>query len=502
MNWPDINRRYEAGVWAVPLALFPAFLLSAAFGQPSCMEPMIEIIYAYTPVPFANMVLNLFGPFARPLALVGAIALIMPLAGLVGILAPPLFDSKPQFRKRLRWVSVAATAVGAGIWLGSAAMTPISAIAAVLAGVLFSPILLWTRTWRRPVDSIAGRRKVLRALLGTPLVTVGLLTLSTYEVWSTLAVEVFSLGNKVRRLFPFTPPGPRQPGFPVDGVEAEVTPVPHFYVNSKNTTDPIQLAENWALRITGLVDNPLTLSYSQLLSLPRTDLYATLRCVDNPIDGHLMSTALWSGVRISTLLSLARPMANANTIVFHAADEYDEPFAFADLSPEAALLAYAMNGETLTQSHGAPVRALLPGWYGFRNIKWLQELELTTQHVGGFWEHTGWTAGKVHPVARIDVVQVLNSLSVQVAGVAFGGPGGISEVQVRVDSGPWLATKLNIPALSSYTWVQWRVVLTAAAKQFHLTARLIDRDGAPQDMQAQSVYPGGSSGLHTVEVKR
>jgi hypothetical protein len=278
--------------------------------------------------------------------------------------------------------------------------------------------------------------------------------------------------------------------------------VPHFYVNSKNTTDPIQLAENWALRITGLVDNPLTLSYSQLLSLPRTDLYATLRCVDNPIDGHLMSTALWSGVRISTLLSLARPMANANTIVFHAADEYDEPFAFADLSPEAALLAYAMNGETLTQSHGAPVRALLPGWYGFRNIKWLQELELTTQHVGGFWEHTGWTAGKVHPVARIDVVQVLNSLSVQVAGVAFGGPGGISEVQVRVDSGPWLATKLNIPALSSYTWVQWRVVLTAAAKQFHLTARLIDRDGAPQDMQAQSVYPGGSSGLHTVEVKR
>lgn len=502
MNWPDMNRRYEAGVWAVPLALFPAFLLSATFGQPSCIEPVIEIIYAYTPVPFANMMLNLFGPFARPLALVGAIALIMPLAGLVGILAPPLCDPKQHFRKRLRWIAVTATAVGAGIWLGSAAMTPISAIAAVLAGVLFSPLLLWTRTWRRPVDSIAGRRNVLRALLGTPLVTAGLLTLSTYEVWSTLAVEVFSLGNKVRQLFPFASPGPRQPGFPVNGVEAEVTPVPHFYVNSKNTTDPIQLAENWVLRTTGLVHNPLTLSYSQLLALPRTDLYATLRCVDNPIDGHLMSTALWSGVRISTLLSLARPMADANTIVFHAADAYDEPFALADLLPEAALLAYAMNGETLTQSHGAPVRALLPGWYGFRNIKWLQGLELTARHAGGFWERTGWTAGKVHPVARIDVVQVLNSSSVQVAGVAFGGLRGVSGVQVRVDSGPWLAVELNIPPLSFYTWVQWRVVLTVAAKQFHLTARLVDRDGIPQDMQVRPVYPGGSSGLHTVEVKR
>src|SRR5436305_14932711 len=98
MNWRNINRCYEAGVWAVPLALFPSFLLSAAFGQPSCIEPIIEIVYAYTPVSFANVVLNLFGSFARPLALVGAIALIMPVGGLLGICAPPLSDTKLHCR--------------------------------------------------------------------------------------------------------------------------------------------------------------------------------------------------------------------------------------------------------------------------------------------------------------------------------------------------------------------------------------------------------------------
>ncbi|MDQ6644650.1 MAG: molybdopterin-dependent oxidoreductase [Chloroflexota bacterium] len=502
MNWRDINRRYEAGVWAVPLALFPAFLLSAAFGQPSCIEPIIEIVYAYTPVSFANVVLNLFGPFARPLALVGAIALIMPLGGLLGIGAPPLSDPKLHFREGLRWVSVTAAAIGFGIWLGSAATTSVSAMTAVLAGILFSPILLWTRTWRRSKARSIGRRKVIGALLGTPLVTIGILALSTYEVWSTLAVQVFSLGNKVHQIFPFSSPRSRQPGFPVADLEPEVTPIPLFYVNSKNTTEPLQLAENWTLRITGLVHDPVTLTYSQLLALPRTDLYATLRCVDNPIDGHLMSTALWSGVRISTLLSLVKPLANASTIVFHAADQFDEPFTLAELSPDGAILAYAMNGETLAQSHGAPVRALLPGWYGFRNIKWLQELELTMRHTGGYWERTGWVAGKVHPVARIDVVQAVDNSSFLVAGVAFGGLRGVSEVQVRIDAGLWQNTELNIPPLSPYAWIQWRVVLSVTARQFHLTARLIDRDGIPQDEHAQPVYPGGSSGLHMIEVKR
>ncbi|GAC1379201.1 MAG: hypothetical protein NVSMB33_04260 [Ktedonobacteraceae bacterium] len=502
MNWRDINRRYEAGVWAVPLALFPSFVLSAAFGQPSCIEPIIEIVIAYTPVSLADIVLNLLGPVARPLAVIGAIAMLMLFGGLLGILAPSMEEFKLGWSQRLRWFSMTATAIAAGIWLGSVATTLISALAAVLAGALFALMLLWTRTWRRPVSQIVGRRKVLHMLLGTPIVTFGLVTLSTYEVWSTLAVRVFSLGNRVRQLFPFTAPAPRQSSFPVSGMEPEVTPVSQFYINGKDTTEPLQLAEDWVLRVTGLVHTPLTLTYAQLLAMPRTNLYATMRCVDNPIEGHLMSTAFWSGVRIAEVLALAQPLAGANTVLLHAADQFDEPFSLADLSPDVALLAYAMNGETLTQSHGAPVRALLPGWYGFRNIKWLQGLELTAQHSGGYWEHTGWTAGKIHPLARIDIAQILSANSTLVAGVAFGGLRGVSAVQVRVETGAWMTAELNSPPLSFYTWVQWRIEIPVTAQQFHITARMIDADGRPQDMQVEPVYPGGASGLHTIEVKR
>lgn len=205
---------------------------------------------------------------------------------------------------------------------------------------------------------------------------------------------------------------------------------------------------------------------------------------------------------MSAVLSLVQPQAAANAIIFHAADQFDEPFRLNDISPDAALLAYAMNGETLTQSHGAPVRVLLPGWFGFRNIKWVQGMELTNAPTGGYWEHTGWKAEKIHPVARIDVAQVLDATNVLVAGVAFGGLQGISAVQVRVDNGPWINAALNIPPLSAYTWVQWRLELPVAAAQFRLTARMIDAAGVPQDAQGQPVYPGGSSGLHTIEVQR
>ncbi len=503
MNWRDVNKRYEAGVWAVPLALFPSFLLSAAFGQPSCIEPVIELVISYTPVALADIILKLTGPLARPLAIIGAIALLMPLGGLLGMVAPALFSLKPTVSQYLRWLSITLTSLGAGIWLGSMAETPLSVVASIIAGALFVPILLWTRTWRRQkAQPVAGRRKLLRMLLGTPIVTVGIAALSTYELWSTAAIQLFALGTPIRRLFPFTPPAPRQSGFPVNGMEAEVTPVARFYVNGKDTTEPLLLAEDWTLNVTGLVRTPLTISYAQLLRLPRVELYATMRCVDNPIDGHLMSTALWSGVRVSDVLALAQPHLQASTIVFHAADQFDEPFSRAELSPDAALLAYAMNGETLSQTHGAPVRLLLPGWYGFRNIKWLQGMELTDSPTGGYWEHTGWKAGKVHPMARIDVAQVVDTTTILVAGVAFGGLRGISMVQVRVDSGPWIDAAMNIPPLSAYTWVQWRIVLPVTAQQFHLTARMIDALGIPQDAQEQPVYPAGSSGLQTIEVKR
>ena len=502
MDWQDIYRRYEAGVWAVPLALLPSFAVSAVFGQPSCLEPLVDLVIARTPLAFAHVVLSLLGPLARPLALVGSVALIMPLFGLLSVVAPPMFVSRPcSLLNTLRWFILMAVVVCAGACLALPAETRVSAFAAILAGVVFVPILLWTRTWRHSVQRGPERRRLFRVLLGGPLVTSSLLALASYEFWSNLAVRLFDLSIPVRQLFSFVAPGPRQPGFPVNGIEPEVTPVPRFYINGKNVTDPLLLPQDWQLHVTGLVRNPLILTYTQLLAMPRTNLYATLRCVDNPVNGHLMSTAYWSGVRLSDLLALAHPLPAATTIVFRAADQFAEPFALVEPSYESALLAYAMNGETLTQVHGAPVRVLLPGWYGFRNIKWLQEIELVAGPVDGYWEHNGWQAKKIHAVARIDVTQRVDETHILVAGVAFGGLWGVSKVQVRVNKSPWIETELNTPALSDYTWVQWRVLLPMVASQIRLTARMIDGSGIPQEEQPHDPYPDGSSGLHSIEVK-
>lgn len=502
MESRELGKRYETGVWAVPLALFPAFVFSAAFGQPSCVEPLVELIFAYTPLSLAHLFLNILGPVARPTALFGAVGLTLPVGGLLGLCAPPLLLSISSRQHVIRWLVVSVGVLGVGLILAGRATTLISAVSALLASVLFLPMLFWTRSWHRPRPAVTGRRKVLRSFAGAPLVIGSLIALSSYEIWSTIAVRAFGFGDQVRQLFPFIAPRARRVGFPVVGEEPEVSPVPQFYINSKNVTEPVQLAENWSLQVTGLVRNPLALSFERLLALPRTDLYATMRCVDNPVDGHLMSTALWSGVRISEVLKLAQPLPEAEGLIFHALDNFDEPLPLGALSPDSALLVYAMNGATLTQSHGAPVRGLLPGWYGFRNVKWLQSIELKAAPAGGYWEKTGWTAEKIRPVARIDVARIVDSEHVLVAGVAFGGLQGVSAVEVQLDGGPWLPAELHTPALSPFTWVQWRVLVTTGASRFKITARMIDRSGLPQDGQVRQVYPGGSSGLHSIEVQR
>jgi hypothetical protein len=88
--------------------------------------------------------------------------------------------------------------------------------------------------------------------------------------------------------------------------------------------------------------------------------------------------------------------------------------------------------------------------------------------------------------------------------VAFGGVHGLSAVQVRLNNEPWQEARLNAPPLSSFTWVQWRLELEVppTARSFRLTARMLDASGMAQDERAQPVYPGGASGLSTIEVQR
>ncbi|MBF6589876.1 MAG: molybdopterin-dependent oxidoreductase [Ktedonobacterales bacterium] len=509
------RRRYEAGVWSVPLALAPSFLLAALLGVPTPLEPLVEAVMQLTPVALANVVLEALGNFARTAALLGAIAICLPVGGLMALAAPDSPIDAPDGQqsdslalRRARWATVAALALGVSVPLALGSAYAWEAVSALLAGALFLPALVLVRRAQArivyPIRAAAragdtSRRAFLRRAAGSVVTVAGAVALGTFDLWSGAIGAVVGRGETLRHLFAFTPPAPRQPGFPLAGEEPEVTPVARFYRISKNEADPQILPAEWSLRVTGAVNRPLTLSYADLLALPRVDAYVTLRCVDNPPAGHLMSNAYWSGVSLAALLERAGAHASAVGLVMRAPDAYDEIVPIAEARGPTALLAYGMNGATLPWKHGGPVRALVPGFYGFKNVKWVEALEVVTTATTGYWARRGWTAKYLHSIARIDVWHA-RAGGLEVGGVAFTGARGVSAVQVRVDGGAWQLARLNAPALALDAWVQWRVELSLAPGQHQLTARVIDGGGIPQDAASTNIYPDGSTGLHTVTV--
>ncbi|RIK42966.1 MAG: hypothetical protein DCC58_10330, partial [Chloroflexi bacterium] len=144
------------------------------------------------------------------------------------------------------------------------------------------------------------------------------------------------------------------------------------------------------------------------------------------------------------------------------------------------LVVYALNGQSLTREHGGPARLLVPGRYGFHNVKWLTRMELLDHPAEGYWEARGWTATSVHTLSRIDLVQALPDGRLLAGGVAFAGRRGISAVEVRMNDGPWQPAELHTPALAATSWVQWLADLPLPEGEARISARAVDGDGVPQ----------------------
>lgn len=533
-TWSGARWRYECGVWAVPLALVPGFLIAAARGVPTPLEPLSEAIMLLTPVNVATVLLSALGNLAPTAGLLGAIALCLPLGGLLGLVAPlpPATALHPSTRTQpgahwARWGAVVLLALLLVLPLLLNVTSAAAAGSALVVALAYAPALALVRHLRErqerrhiagpppspqsPATTTSGstrlsRRVLMERLAGTGFVVGSALVLGTYEFWSGPVASLFGRDLVSRVLFHFTPPAPRQPGFPVPGMVPEVTPNADFYLLSKDQVPPLVLPSEWTLRVSGAVARPLTLGYDQVMALPRIDEYVTLRCVDNPPNGKLMSTAYWSGVSMATLLARVGidPSVDPEVAAIRMrapADNYAElvPLSFA-LGP-LALLAYGMNGATLPRNHGGPVRALVPGYFGFKNVKWIEGLEVLPTMPKGYWESVGFTASKIHPVARIDAWHN-TAKGLLVGGVAFAGTSGVSAVEVSANGGAWVGAALNTPALSTATWVQWRVVLPLAPGKHTLTARMIDGAGIPQATTKDTVFPGGATGLDRVTVTR
>ena len=268
----------------------------------------------------------------------------------------------------------------------------------------------------------------------------------------------------------------------------EITPTEEFYTVSKNSVDPVVPEAGWKLDVRG---SKTSASYTlaQMRELPSITMFATLACISNPVGGDWIGNARWTGVPLSMLLQNAGVPAATQDVVFRAADGYTDSIPIDRALQPFCFLAYEMNGAPLTSSHGFPLRLIVPGIYGMKNVKWITSIELADSDYRGFWQQRGWDdTAHYKLMSRIDIAK--DGL---VAGIAFAGDRGVDSVQVRVGDEPWKEAELR-PALSPIAWVRWS--LAADVKGKGVMVRMRSKDGEYQIEQPAPPFPEGSSGWH------
>jgi DMSO/TMAO reductase YedYZ molybdopterin-dependent catalytic subunit len=294
--------------------------------------------------------------------------------------------------------------------------------------------------------------------------------------------------------------------FAASGTTTWLTPNDQFYRIDTALQVPQVSTSDFTLRIHGMVDREITLTYDQLRGRRLLQAPITMACVSNDVGGNLISNAMFLGVPLRDLLAEAGVKAGANQIASTSVDGFTTGTPVAACTDgRNAMLALGMNGQPLPVEHGFPVRMVVPGLYGYvSGCKWITDIELTTfDAFQPYWEQRGWAQqGPVKTQSRIDVPQAQAAVTagrVTVAGTAWAQHRGIARVEVRADSGPWQTAELAADA-SIDTWRMWRTVLDLGRGDHTLEVRATDATGATQPSMTSPTIPDGATGWHTVTV--
>jgi DMSO/TMAO reductase YedYZ molybdopterin-dependent catalytic subunit len=274
-------------------------------------------------------------------------------------------------------------------------------------------------------------------------------------------------------------------------------------------------AAAFRLKISGLVDRPKQLSLDQLKNMGAREFVAGFECSGNrgPLNG-LCGNGRWTGVALTTVLDSAGPMASAREFVFFGADHGEEdvewrtqtfkidvPFG-RSLNREKAMspdpfLAWALNGEPLTKHQGAPLRLIVPGWYGVANVKWLSQIHIQEQAFTGKYQ-TRWyrtIRGEIidgemkymetavtHMQLKSFIARVTkNGIQCKVLGVVLNDGTPVKSVEVKVDDGPWQPAVLDPATREKYEWKLFTYTWNGATPGDHtLVSRVTDITGKTQ----------------------
>ena len=156
-----------------------------------------------------------------------------------------------------------------------------------------------------------------------------------------------------------------------------------FYINFWKPMRRIN-AETWTLKISGLCETPKTFTLTELQNLPTRSQSSRLKCVE-----CWSARAEWGGFSIKELEQVIRPHASAQGVVFHCGDEYKEYLSREALNQDRVLLVHSMNGESLSDAHGFPLRLIAPSKYGYKNPKAILEMEYVAEQQAGTWSKIG-----------------------------------------------------------------------------------------------------------------
>ncbi|MFU8871186.1 sulfite oxidase [Micromonospora sp. SL4-19] len=316
----------------------------------------------------------------------------------------------------------------------------------------------------------------------------------------------------------------RNHGIPLEALRYDVTPAGLHYLLIHYDIPDVDPAAH-TLTVDGAVQRPLALALAALRERPRVTHRVTLECAGNgrallhprPVSQpwlvEAVGNAEWTGTPLAPLLREAGLSADAVDVVFTGADhgvergveqDYQRALPVADALREEVLLAYEMNGAPLLPQHGAPLRLIVPGWYGMAHVKWLRNIQVSTEPFDGYQNAVAYRLRQDAddpgvPVTRIEPralvrppgfpdfmsrTRVLRPGRCTVDGRAWSGHAPVTAVEVTFDGGTtWVPATLEEPTGGAWAWRRWHVEWHPTPGRHVLSARAVDASGRTQPVE-------------------
>lgn len=328
---------------------------------------------------------------------------------------------------------------------------------------------------------------------------------------------------------PIVTHNPENSETPLSEMRSWVTPNVFFFVRN-HFDEPDTAPEAWRLQVHGCVRTPRAWTLQALASLPERTVFATMECAGNGRSflhrvepgvqwgAGAVGHAEWTGVPLSLVLERSKPLSEALEVMCEGADsgtepDHPEPMRFARglplckaLHPDT-LLAFRMNGEPLTRSHGAPVRLIVPGWYGVCSVKWITRLEVLDDMFGGYFqadkytilrrEKTGERKVRLTRMAvKSEIIRPTANMALQpgvnrISGIAWAGEEAVAGVEVSVDGGKTWRPAALVGPQAPYSWALWEYLWDASRPgEYTLMCRATSAAGETQPAQHDPLHGG------------